>query len=86
MGIEDAGRFSSVSVESLGKEPLTGGLQTLNPERRGEYKRLLASIRSDFVTGIDGYTMSVSFSYWRGGTGLSIGRSWEKRNSLLSSS
>jgi len=57
---------------------LTGGLQTLNPERRGEYKRLLASIRSDLVMGIDGCTMSVSFSYWGGGTGLSIGRSWEK--------
>ena len=31
-----------------------------------------------WVMGIDAFTMSVSFSYWRGGPGLSIGRSWEK--------
>jgi hypothetical protein len=84
MGIEDAGRFSSISVEVLNKEPLTDGLQALNPERRGEYKRLLASIRSDLMMGIDGYTRSVSFSYWGGGTGLSIGRSWEKGIAYLS--
>lgn len=78
MGIEDARTFSCVSVEDLDKEPLTDGLQFLNPERRDKYKRLLASIRSDLVMGVDGYTMSVSFSYSRGGTGLSIGRSWEK--------
>ena len=78
MAIEHARTFSFVSIENLDKGPLTDGLQSLNPERRGTYKRLLASIRSDLVMGIDGYTMSVSFSYWRGGIGLSIGRSWQK--------
>jgi hypothetical protein len=78
MAIEDTGTFSSISVEALNKEPLTGGLQSLSLERRSEYKRLLSSIKSDLVMGIDTFTRSVSFSYWRGGTGLSIGRSWEK--------
>ncbi len=85
MAIENAGTFSSISVETLNKEPLTGGLQSLSAERRGEYKRLLSSIRSDLVMGIDAaFTMSVSFSYWRGGTGLSIGRSWDKGIAYLS--
>jgi hypothetical protein len=78
MAIEDKDTFSSISVEALNKEPLTGGLQSVSPERRDEYKRLLSSIRSDLVMGISAFTMSVSFSYWYGGTGLSIGRSWEK--------
>jgi hypothetical protein len=78
MAMGDVGTFSSISVEALSKEPLTGGLQSLTAERRNEYKVLLSSIRSDLVMGIDRFTMSVSFSYWRGGTGFSIGRSWEK--------
>jgi hypothetical protein len=78
MGLEDANTCSSVSLETLDKEPLSDGRQALAPERRGEYRRLLASIRPDLVMGMDASAMSVSFSYWHGGTGLSIGRSWEK--------
>jgi hypothetical protein len=51
MAIEDTDTFSSISVETQNKEPLTGGLQSLSPERRGEYKRLLSSIRSDLGYG-----------------------------------
>jgi hypothetical protein len=76
MGMEDAGTVSHLSVETLNEEPLTDGRQNLAAPRRGEYKRLLSSIRSDLAMGFD--PSGAFFSYWRGGTGLSIGRSWEK--------
>jgi len=76
MGMEDAATVSHVSVEALKKEPLSDGLQALSPARRSEYVRLLSSIRTDLSMGSDTY--GVCFSYWSGGTGLSVGRSWEK--------
>jgi hypothetical protein len=76
MGIEDAATVSHVSVEALKEEPLSQGLQALTPARRSEYVRLLSSIRTGLSMGSDAY--GVCFSYWSGGTGLSVGRSWEK--------
>ena len=76
MGMEDSGIVSHVSVEALKKEPLTDGRQDLSPARRSEYVRLLSSIRTDLSMGSDAY--GICFSYWGGGIGLSVGRSWEK--------
>jgi len=76
MGMEDAATVSHVSVEALKEESLSDGLQTLSAARRSEYVRLLSRIRTNLSMGSDGY--GVCFSYWSGGTGLSVGRSWEK--------
>jgi hypothetical protein len=76
MGMEDTGILSLLSFEMLNERPLTGGRQALSPERRSEYVRLLTSVRPDLVMGIDFYR--ISFSYSRGGSGLSIGPGWMK--------
>ncbi|MEO6874306.1 MAG: hypothetical protein ABI222_05745 [Opitutaceae bacterium] len=69
MGIEDAQAISYVSEDSLKQSSLTQA-------RRDEYTRLLSGIRRDLVMGVD--ANAVSFSYWGGGVGLAIARSWKK--------
>jgi hypothetical protein len=76
MGMEDRNATTYISIETLNQDPLTGGRETLSADRRNEYKRLLASIRPDIVMRMDFF--SVSFSYWSGGAGVSIGKSWTK--------
>jgi hypothetical protein len=76
MGMEDAATVSHVSVEALKEEPLSDGLQALSPERRREYVRLLSGVRTGLSMGSDTY--GVCLSYWGGGAGLSVNRSWEK--------
>src|SRR5206468_8166028 len=76
MGMEDTGVVSLLSSDMLKQRPLTGGRQELSPERRSEYIRLLNSISSDLVLGIDFYR--ITFSYSRGGSALSIGPGWMK--------
>ncbi len=76
MGMEDYGSVSLLSKDLLSQRPLTGGLEELTPQRRDEYLRLLTSIKPALVMGIDFYRISFSFS--RGGIGLSIGPSWMK--------
>ena len=76
MGMKDAATVSHVSVEALKEEPLSDGLHALSAARRSEYVRLLSSIRTDLSMGSDTY--GVCFSYWSGGTGLSVNRSWDK--------
>jgi hypothetical protein len=76
MGGEDANTTSYLNLETLNEEPLTDGRQALGPARRSEYKQLIADIRPDLAVWLDWYR--VTFSYWRGGDWLPIGRSWMK--------
>lgn len=69
MGIEDAQVISYVSEDNLKQSSLTQA-------RRDEYIRLLSGIRRDLVMGVD--ANEVAFSYWGGGVGLAIARSWKK--------
>jgi hypothetical protein len=74
MGLEDAQAISYVSENSLKQSGLTQA-------RRDEYIRLLSGIRGDLVMGVD--ANAVSFSYWGGGVGLAIARSWKKGITFL---
>jgi len=76
MGGEDTNRTTYITIETLDEEPLTDGREALSPTRRSEYKQLITSIRPDLAVLIDWYR--ITFSYWQGGNGLSIGRTWLK--------
>jgi hypothetical protein len=73
MGAEDTNTTAYLNLETLNEEALTDGRQALSPARRSEYKQLIASIRPDLAVMIDWY--KITFSYWRGGDWLPIGRS-----------
>lgn len=76
VGAEDINTTTHLSLETLNEEPLTDGREALSPSRRSEYKQLIASIRPDLAMWLDWYR--ITFSYWRGGDWLPIGRSWMK--------
>jgi hypothetical protein len=76
MAVEDANTTVYLNLETLNEDPLTDGRQNLSPARRSEYKQLIASIRPDLAVMLDWYR--ITFSYWRGGEWLPIGRSWMK--------
>jgi hypothetical protein len=76
MGVEDTNTTVYLTLDTLNENPLTDGRQNLSPARRSEYTQLIASIRPDLAVMIDWYR--ITFSYWRGGDWLPIGRSWMK--------
>jgi hypothetical protein len=81
IGVEDTNTTTYLNLETLNEEPLTDGRQALSPARRSEYRELIASIRPDLAVSIDWYR--ITFSYWRGGDWLPIGRTWMKRIAYL---
>ena len=76
MGEEDTNTVGYLNLETLNEDPLTDGRQNLSPARRSEYRQLIASVRPDLAVMLDWYR--ITFSYWRGGDWLPIGRSWMK--------
>jgi len=76
IGVEDTNTTSYLNLETLNEEPLTDGREALSPARCIEYEHLIARIRPDLAVWLDWYR--ITFSYWRGGDWLPIGRSWMK--------
>jgi hypothetical protein len=69
MAIEDAGKVSFLSADTLAKSPLSEA-------RSRKYAQLMSEIRPGVVVRID--PIMISFSYSAGGSSLAIGRSWMK--------
>jgi hypothetical protein len=74
MALQDTRSVSYLSTDTLDHNFLSAA-------RRKEYADLLSAIRSDLVMRID--PLDISFSYWGGGEGLSVNRSWMKGISYL---
>ncbi len=81
MALQNAGVVSYLTVSAIAgaSSECSGslkGILRLSEARRSEYVRLLSSIRDDLVIGTA--FDRVSFSYWYGGLGLTVDRTWAK--------